>query len=156
MAYDLLHSKNLIIEREGLNYEASLLKLQDENHLNKYKLDLISHPSADELGVLEHTDIFTWAVFKKEAKRHITIDYNNEMIVKCIFKSGILKMTATNINYIKSNDALMLDMADLKVASPIKPRSLRDAYAFRQHVETSRRNRGLDMIEEFDNFPVYY
>ena len=60
------------------------------------------------------------------------------------------------INYIKSNDALMLDMADLKVASPIKPRSLRDAYAFRQHVETSRRNRGLDMIEEFDNFPVYY
>ena len=37
-----------------------------------------------------------------------------------------------------------------------KPNSLRDAYSFRQHVETSRKNRGLKMIEEFDNFPVYY
>ncbi len=36
------------------------------------------------------------------------------------------------------------------------PPSFRDAYAFRQHVETSRRNRGLDMIEEFDQFPVFY
>lgn len=37
-----------------------------------------------------------------------------------------------------------------------KPNSLRDAYSFRQHVETSRKNRGLKMIEEFDDFPVYY
>ena len=57
--------------------------------------------------------------------------------------------------YIKStNDKI--DISDVRILSPIKPRSLRDAYAFRQHVETSRRNRGLDMIEEFDNFPVYY
>tara|TARA_Y100000768_G_scaffold341241_1_gene285602 strand:+ start:3855 stop:4817 length:963 start_codon:yes stop_codon:yes gene_type:complete len=34
--------------------------------------------------------------------------------------------------------------------------SLRDAYAFRQHVKTSRENRGLKMIAEFDFFPVYY
>lgn len=36
------------------------------------------------------------------------------------------------------------------------PKSFRDAYAFRQHVETSRLNRGLDMIPEFDEFPVFY
>lgn len=36
------------------------------------------------------------------------------------------------------------------------PTSFRDAYAFRQHVETSRLNRGLPMIEEFDQFPVFY
>jgi len=36
------------------------------------------------------------------------------------------------------------------------PASLRDAYAFRQHVATARRNRGLDMIPEFDEFPVFY
>lgn len=36
------------------------------------------------------------------------------------------------------------------------PGSFRDAYAFRQHVETSRANRGLDMIPEFDDFPVFY
>ena len=37
-----------------------------------------------------------------------------------------------------------------------KINSLRDAYAFRQHVEASRKNRGLPMIPEFDEFPVYY
>ena len=36
------------------------------------------------------------------------------------------------------------------------PSSYRDAYAFRQHVETSRLNRGLEMIPEFDQFPVFY
>lgn len=41
--------------------------------------------------------------------------------------------------------------------SPIpRPPSMRDGYAFRQHVETARRNRGLDMIPEFDHFPVFY
>ena len=33
---------------------------------------------------------------------------------------------------------------------------MRDGYAFRQHVMTARRNRGLDMIPEFDQFPVFY
>lgn len=34
--------------------------------------------------------------------------------------------------------------------------SCRDAYAFRQHVETARRNRNLPMTPEFDQFPVFY
>ncbi len=59
-------------------------------------------------------------------------------------------------DYINSDDALILDISNIRILPPIKPRSLRDAYAFRQHVETSRKNRGLDMIQEFDNFPVYY
>lgn len=36
------------------------------------------------------------------------------------------------------------------------PTSCRDAYAFRQHVETARRNRGAGMIAEFDQYPVFY
>lgn len=41
--------------------------------------------------------------------------------------------------------------------SPIpRPASLRDGYAFRQHVQAARRNRGLDMIPAFDMFPVFY
>jgi fumarylacetoacetate (FAA) hydrolase len=34
--------------------------------------------------------------------------------------------------------------------------SLRDGYAFRQHVLTARRNRGLEMTPVFDEFPVFY
>ena len=45
----------------------------------------------------------------------------------------------------------------MNLLAPIpNPNSLRDAYAFRQHVETSRKNRGLEMIKEFDEFPVFY
>ena len=38
----------------------------------------------------------------------------------------------------------------------INPTSLRDAYAFRQHVEAGRKSRGLEMIPEYDKFPVFY
>ena len=58
--------------------------------------------------------------------------------------------------YLESKNLLILDIDSVELLPPIKPRSLRDAYAFRQHVETSRRNRGLEMIKEFDDFPVYY
>jgi len=41
--------------------------------------------------------------------------------------------------------------------SPIpRPASMRDGYAFRQHVEAARRNRGVPMIPEFDRFPIFY
>lgn len=36
------------------------------------------------------------------------------------------------------------------------PSSCRDGYAFRQHVETARRNRKVPMIPEFDQYPVFY
>ncbi|MEO6719733.1 MAG: fumarylacetoacetate hydrolase family protein [Ferruginibacter sp.] len=36
------------------------------------------------------------------------------------------------------------------------PSSCRDAYAFRQHVATARRNRSAEMIPQFDQYPVFY
>lgn len=47
--------------------------------------------------------------------------------------------------------------SSVKLLSPVpNPTSMRDGYAFRQHVETARRNRGVPMIQEFDQFPVFY
>jgi fumarylacetoacetate (FAA) hydrolase len=47
--------------------------------------------------------------------------------------------------------------AGLRILAPVtQPGSCRDGYAFRQHVETARLNRGLGMIEAFDQFPVFY
>jgi len=46
---------------------------------------------------------------------------------------------------------------DLRLLSPVPfPISCRDGYAFRQHVATARKNRGLEMIPQFDQFPVFY
>ncbi|GBD07654.1 Ureidoglycolate lyase [bacterium HR21] len=49
-----------------------------------------------------------------------------------------------------------LRLADARLEAPLQPRSLRDGYAFRQHVEAARRSRGLPMIPEYDQFPVFY
>ncbi len=49
------------------------------------------------------------------------------------------------------------DEAKTTLISPIpRPTSMRDGYAFRQHVEAARRNRGVPMIPEFDHFPIFY
>jgi fumarylacetoacetate (FAA) hydrolase len=46
---------------------------------------------------------------------------------------------------------------DVKIVAPIPfPTSCRDGYAFRQHVAAARRNRGVDMIAEFDQYPIFY
>ncbi len=43
------------------------------------------------------------------------------------------------------------------VLAPVpKPSSCRDGYAFRQHVAAARRNRKVDMIPEFDSYPIFY
>ncbi len=48
-------------------------------------------------------------------------------------------------------------MADVTVMAPVPhPTSCRDGYAFRQHVAAARRNRGVDMIPEYDQFPIFY
>ncbi|HVZ25360.1 MAG TPA: fumarylacetoacetate hydrolase family protein [Sediminibacterium sp.] len=44
-----------------------------------------------------------------------------------------------------------------EVLAPVPfPTSCRDGYAFRQHVAAARRNRKVEMIPEFDQFPVFY
>lgn len=60
-----------------------------------------------------------------------------------------------NLNTQGSGSRWTLDSVQL--LSPIPdPPSMRDGYAFRQHVEAARRNRGAPMIEEFDLFPTFY
>ena len=50
-----------------------------------------------------------------------------------------------------------ITLTEAKLLAPVPfPPSCRDAYAFRQHVATARRNRGVDMIPEFDQFPIFY
>ena len=55
------------------------------------------------------------------------------------------------------NESPTISTEDAKLISPVpNPPSVRDAYAFRQHVATARQNRGLEMIPEFDEIPIFY
>lgn len=50
-----------------------------------------------------------------------------------------------------------VDFETAHVLAPVpQPTSCRDGYAFRQHVAAARRNRKVDMIAEFDQYPIFY
>ncbi|MBT2691587.1 fumarylacetoacetate hydrolase family protein [Bacillus sp. ISL-55] len=53
------------------------------------------------------------------------------------------------------NGSYTLDEISLKSPLP-NPKSVRDFYAFEQHVKTARENRGLEMIPEWYEIPVFY
>lgn len=56
-----------------------------------------------------------------------------------------------------SNRAGGMFLNEVTLGSPIpRPSSFRDFYAFEAHVKTARAKRGLDMIPEWYDFPVFY
>ena len=60
---------------------------------------------------------------------------------------------------IKSGKATVQGMPykSANILAPVpNPTSCRDGYAFRQHVAAARRNRKVDMIAEFDQYPIFY
>ena len=59
--------------------------------------------------------------------------------------------------YMTGEYTQVYDQSAVQLLAPVPhPPSCRDAYAFRQHVATARRNRGVEMIPEFDQYPVFY
>lgn len=56
---------------------------------------------------------------------------------------------------ISRDRAIQADAVQLIAPVPF-PNSCRDGYAFRQHVAAARRNRKVDMIPEFDQYPIFY
>jgi fumarylacetoacetate (FAA) hydrolase len=58
-------------------------------------------------------------------------------------------------NNISKSKGINPDSVELLAPVPY-PSSCRDGYAFRQHVAAARRNRKVDMIPEFDQYPIFY
>jgi fumarylacetoacetate (FAA) hydrolase len=56
---------------------------------------------------------------------------------------------------IDRSDGFLLSSVDLLAPVPFPP-SCRDGYAFRQHVAAARKNRKVEMIPEFDQYPIFY
>lgn len=100
----------------------------------------------------------------------VAFKYNKDSIVSCGFiKEGAIIDIGNHSNPVNIDvqSGKLIDIENIKfkkisidevsLLSPIlNPKSLRDAYAFRQHVEAGRKSRGLDMIPEYDRFPVFY
>lgn len=58
---------------------------------------------------------------------------------------------------ISSKPSIFESVSNPVLTAPVpEPTSCRDGYAFRQHVQTMRKNRGVEMAPEFDQFPIFY
>lgn len=58
---------------------------------------------------------------------------------------------------IKANEIEAKQEVFFELLAPVPhPTSCRDGYAFRQHVAAARRNRNVEMIAEFDQYPIFY
>ena len=67
-------------------------------------------------------------------------------------QGGIVMIEEGNISQSKG-----VPYNSVQILAPVPfPTSCRDGYAFRQHVAAARRNRRVDMIPEFDQYPVFY
>ena len=75
-------------------------------------------------------------------------DWENQSALARAIEVQILEGNHSNLCAIYT-DAMLL--------APVpQPTSCRDGYAFRQHVAAARRNRGVPMIPEFDQYPIFY
>ena len=86
----------------------------------------------------------------------------NEKLPKNIidfFQSGndLILETEKQLSKIADKSLSIAPVKDYTLLAPVpRPTSCRDGYAFRQHVESARRNRGVEMIKEFDQYPIFY
>jgi len=71
--------------------------------------------------------------------------------------SAIARQTEEDIKSGKNTVVPYGTFSTATILAPLpRPVSCRDGYAFRQHVAAARRNRKVDMIPEFDQYPIFY
>jgi fumarylacetoacetate (FAA) hydrolase len=96
-------------------------------------------------------------ILKGEDVVDVALASNNTLPQDMIsFLEGFDRNVEVAKKLLESSDASYA-ISEVTLLSPVpRPTSMRDGYAFRQHVEAARRNRGVEMIPEFDLFPVFY
>lgn len=73
------------------------------------------------------------------------------------WEATIAAMKAANEQLMQGTTLAGIAYTGSNVLAPVpRPTSCRDGYAFRQHVAAARRNRKVDMIAEFDQYPIFY
>lgn len=87
-------------------------------------------------------------------------DLPNSMSLFLTFWDDSLETVQAAMGFLKSGRLTKergTPVGQVQLLAPVPyPTSCRDGYAFRQHVAAARRNRRVEMIPEFDQYPVFY
>jgi 2-keto-4-pentenoate hydratase/2-oxohepta-3-ene-1,7-dioic acid hydratase in catechol pathway len=80
-----------------------------------------------------------------------------EKLLDFLDKNENLMKIAERLLTVSKDQKGVYPLGEVRLKAPLPyPRSFRDFYAFEQHVKTSRENRGLEMITEWYDIPVFY
>jgi len=106
----------------------------------------------DHLGIVVDGNVYPMDVLHN--------DLPNTMAMFLNFWEELMPMARAVEQKIKDGlvrNVMGQPLADAEIFAPVPhPTSCRDAYAFRQHVASARRNRKVDMIPEYDQYPIFY
>ncbi len=106
----------------------------------------------DQLAILVDGYVYDMEVIHPDLPGNMSMFLNYWEDMLPIVEAGEISIREQHISTEKG-----LPLEDVRLLAPVPfPTSCRDGYAFRQHVAAARRNRKLPMIEEFDQFPVFY
>ncbi len=117
-------------------------------------MKLVSYVKAghEQLGVLVHDKVYDMEVLHPDLPNtmNMFLTYWDDTLPIALAGELMLKEGSRT-----SNRGISIN--DLGLLAPVPfPASCRDGYAFRQHVAAARRNRKVEMIPEFDQYPVFY
>jgi fumarylacetoacetate (FAA) hydrolase len=106
----------------------------------------------EQLGVLINDTIYDMEVLHPDLPNSMNMFLNYWEDMYPVAQAGELMLKEGTRT---SNKGVALK--DVQLLAPVPfPTSCRDGYAFRQHVAAARRNRKVDMIPEFDQYPIFY
>ena len=106
----------------------------------------------EQLAVLENGMVYNMDQLHPDlpSSMNLFLNYWDEYLP--VAKAG---MDAVHKGRILPGRTISVDQVQLLAPVPF-PSSCRDGYAFRQHVAAARRNRKVEMIPEFDQYPIFY
>jgi fumarylacetoacetate (FAA) hydrolase len=106
----------------------------------------------EQLAVLENGKVYNMDQLHPDlpSSMNLFLNYWEEYLP--VAKAG---MEAVHNGKLLPGNVIPIDRIELIAPVPF-PSSCRDGYAFRQHVAAARRNRKVEMIPEFDQYPIFY
>lgn len=116
------------------------------------KLVSYLHDEREHVGVIINDTIYALDVLHPDLPNNMSMLLNYwEESLPVVQAGELLLREGTR----SSNRGIPISEVTLLAPVPF-PTSCRDGYAFRQHVAAARRNRKVDMIPEFDQYPIFY
>lgn len=116
------------------------------------KLVTFLHEGHDQLGIVVNNKIYALEELHRDLPNSMAmfLNYWDELMPMA---KAVEKKVKDGL--VRNEMGLPFENADLFAPVPT-PTSCRDGYAFRQHVAAARRNRKVEMIPEFDQYPIFY